>query len=104
MIPGQAITTCDRQLPARRRTYAAVCVLARALATPHRAYRLTSGAAVYAWQVGEKVCVDLRHIPASHGRRLYVEGRDTAQSVAALVRYASLTEDDLQAALAESAA
>ncbi len=99
MHPGQAITTCDRQLPIQRRTYAALCVLARALETPQRAYWLRSGAAVYAWQVGERVCVDLRHIPASHGRRLYVEGRDTAQSMAALVRYASLTEDDLQAAL-----
>jgi hypothetical protein len=76
-----------------------MCVLARALVKPGRAYWLSSGAAVYAWYAGERVCVDLRHIPASHGRRLYVEGRDTAQSIRVLVRYAGLTEDDLQAAL-----
>lgn len=99
MNPGQAITTYARQLPARRRYYAALCVLARALVTPHRAYWLASGAAVYAWKAGPLVCVDLRHIPASHGRRLYVEGRDTPQSIRALFRYAGLTEDDLQAAL-----
>lgn len=100
MNPGAAITTRGRALHGKKRHYAALCVLSRALVKPRHVYWLASGAGVYAWKSGDRVCVDLRHIPASHGRRLYVEGRDTAQSIRVLVRYAGLTEEDLQAALA----